>query len=394
MNIDTCDILDQETIEELIRMKEKQLYLQKHDHKIWQGSNGKWYTYVTRDNQRKLIKRNSLSDLEDAIYTHYYENIYNPTILEIFYLWNDERLSYGEIGNGTHDRYICDYNHYIFDSLLNRMHIRSITENDLELYIRSVLSSKMTAKAYSNLRTIIFGIFKYAKRRKLTNLSITSFFNDLDISKRQFVRTVHTPEESIFTKEETEKLIRYCRAKRSIEYYGLIFAFLTGVRCGELAAIKWDDITGDILHIQRQEILYKGEPGKQVHEVVEYTKTDAGNRYIYLPQQTNNLLLCMRWENRESEWLLAKDGERINKTVFNNILKKACKDCDILPRTMHKIRRTYGTTLIDANVEDSLIMSQMGHSDISTTRKYYYFANKDDDEKRGAINGAVTFGNQ
>lgn len=38
---------------------------------------------------------------------------------------------------------------------------------------------------------------------------------------------------------------------------------------------------------------------------------------------------------------------------------------------MHKIRKTYGTTLIDNNVDDALVAEMMGHKDISTTKKYY-----------------------
>ena len=38
-------IMDLETIEKLIEMKENQLYLDRHDGKIWQGKNGFWYTH-------------------------------------------------------------------------------------------------------------------------------------------------------------------------------------------------------------------------------------------------------------------------------------------------------------------------------------------------------------
>jgi integrase len=45
---------------------------------------------------------------------------------------------------------------------------------------------------------------------------------------------------------------------------------------------------------------------------------------------------------------------------------------------MHKIRKTYGTTLLDGDVDDALIAEMMGHKDINTTRQYYYFSNKDE----------------
>ena len=43
---------------------------------------------------------------------------------------------------------------------------------------------------------------------------------------------------------------------------------------------------------------------------------------------------------------------------------------------MHKIRKTYGTTLIDSDVDEGFITEQMGHSDISTTKNYIISAIK------------------
>lgn len=111
----------------------------------------------------------------------------------------------------------------------------------------------------------------------------------------------------------------------------------------------------------------------------------------YLPDNSEAIIFTIRWLNRDSEWLMAKNGKRILACIFDHTIKNACKGAGIPERSMHKIRRTYGTTLIDNNVEDSLIMSQMGHTNIQTTHKYYYFANKEEKHKRNQINGSITF---
>lgn len=68
-----------------------------------------------------------------------------------------------------------------------------------------------------------------------------------------------------------------------------------------------------------------------------------------------------------------------------------CDALEIERRSKHKIRKTYGTALLDANVEDSLVMSQMGHSDITTTRKYYYYSRRNAEHKREQIMNAIPF---
>jgi integrase len=383
-------IISLESIEKLINMREKQLYLEKHNNKIWQGKNKKWYTYV---GDRKLIKRTSLRDLEDAICEYYFNIEENPSFNELFYIWLDRKYKTGEICRSTYDRYVNDFNRYFSDATLAYLKIRTITEDDIDVFIRETISKfNLTQKMYSNLRTIIIGTFKYAKRMHMTTISISSFFQDIDISKRVFRPNHISLENAVFNEDEVPLLLDYLRSHNTIGNMGLIFAFESGVRCGELAALKFSDITNDILHVQRQEIVYKSEEsGRQVHEVVEYTKTEMGNRYVYLPKGAVSLLTAIKFQNRDSDFIFAVNGKRIYKTCFNNYLKKACRECGIPERTMHKIRRTYGTTLIDNNVEDSLIMSQMGHTDISTTRKYYYFANRNDNHKRKQINSSIIF---
>lgn len=387
------DIISIETIEELIEMREKQLYLEKHPNKIWQGTNNKWYTYLGKGEGRKLVKKNTYDDLTNYILNHYKEKEDNPTIKELYTQWLNYKLSIKEIGRGTYDRYECDFKRYFLSSGFYLRHIKTITEEDLDIFIRhTIATQELTQKAYSNFRTILIGIFKYAKRLHYTALSISSVLSDLDISSRVFKPKANKLEGEIFTEDETPQILNYLRSNPSIENFGLIFAFQSGVRCGELAAIKFSDITDNILHVQRQEIVYKSDiSGKQIHEVVEYTKTECGNRYIYLPSGAVDTLTCIRWRNRNSEFVMAKDGKRINKTAFNRYLERACIACGIEPRTMHKIRRTYGTTLIDNGVEDSLIMSQMGHTNIQTTRKYYYYANRNDEHKRKQIDSSIIF---
>ena len=47
--------------------------------------------------------------------------------------------------------------------------------------------------------------------------------------------------------------------------------------------------------------------------------------------------------------------------------------------------------LLDGGVDDSLVAEQMGHTDVSTTRKYYYFSTKDEEKKRSQIANAISF---
>lgn len=385
--------IDRTTIEREIEEMNKQKYLSMHEQKIWTDSTGRFYTYLKSDKGRRLISSCSQDGLENKIVSHYQDKVESPTFEDVFYEWHNDRLKYKEISKGTYDKYVNDYKRFFKDSKIKSHKIKHISDEELDMFIRAtIIELELTQKAYAALRTIVRGTFKYAKRKHYTELSISTFFQDLDLSKRMFKRVLQDPKLQVFMESEIPMLIDWLDKHPRVSNYGVILALQTGLRTGELAALKFSDIEGDILHVQRQEIKYKdNEKGKVIHEIVDYCKTEKGDRYIYLTEKALATIKKIRLLNPFNEYMMFENGQRVQTNTFNDRLKLACNKLNIPVRTMHKLRKTYGTTLIDNGVDESLIMDQMGHKDITTTRKYYYYANKDSEAKRKQIQNAINF---
>lgn len=383
-------ILNTSALREEIELFERNKYLNKHKNKIWQGENGKWYTELpaTKNKKRRLVKKTHKEDLEQAIIDFYKEQEEPPTVREVFNLWVKQKLEWGEIGKGTFDRYNNDFERVFGKHEFSSMRIDFVGEEYLEELLKSIIKDKsLTGKSYGNVRTLVNGIFKYAKKKKYTSLSISSFFGDLSLSRRAFTKS--EKKKQVFTSEEMGKLIKWLSDNPSVENYGIILAFCTGVREGELAGLKFSDVEGDFLHVQRQEISYKETKGHRKHEVVEYTKTEAGDRFIVLTDKAKETIENIRKLNPHGEYMMMSGTRKFLTTTFNARLYKACEKCGMEKMSMHKVRKTFGTMLIDAGASDSTIMKQMGHTDITTTMKYYYFSNKDDQQIIDEVKRAI-----
>ncbi|MCC8151604.1 MAG: hypothetical protein LIO96_09185 [Lachnospiraceae bacterium] len=50
---------------------------------------------------------------------------------------------------------------------------------------------------------------------------------------------------------------------------------------------------------------------------------------------------------------------------------RVCKEVGILPRSPHKIRKTYCSILSDYKVSEKLIIDQMGHTSILISNQFY-----------------------
>ena len=380
------DMIDSVFIQEQIKMQRNEELLSKHPYKIWKGKDGKWYSYFPdKEKGRVLRKRNTEELIKDEIIAFWKKQESNPTISDIYSEWINGKVQREEITKATRDRYNRQYEQCFLD--FGKHKIKSISEYDIEEFVLdAIYNCKLTQKGFSNLRTLILGIFKLARRKRLVSFSISELMNDMDISKKLFRRNVKSDDEQVFTTDELPKVLDYLKENPDIVNLGIFLLFKTGLRIGELAALKKTDITQNVIHSSKTEIHYSDDAGNIVYEVRDSPKTEAGIRDVVVPDSGIRILNRIRLLNPFGEYLFERRGKRIRTYVFRERLRNICRKLDITVKSPHKIRKTYGSILIDNNVQESLVINQMGHTDIKTTKKHYYRNRMNYIEKKNIIN--------
>ena len=81
-------------------------------------------------------------------------------------------------------------------------------------------------------------------------------------------------------------------------------------------------------------------------------------------------------------------GKRMTTNCIRRRQERNCRKLDIYRKSPHKIRKTYGTILLDNNIDNRLIMGQMGHTDIMCTENHYH-RNRKTIEKKSNILSAI-----
>ena len=380
-------MIDMSYVQEQIEMNKRRELLEKHPYKIWEGRNQRWYTYLPDASKGRILKsRSSQKELETLIVEYWEEKSKNPTVEEVYKIWISDKLARGEITITTKNRYDRQYNESM--KVFGKRKIKDIEEYDIEKFILdAIYRNNMTAKGYSNLRTLIYGIFKRAKKEKLVSFSITSVVSDIDISRKTFRRVEKSDDQLVFMDYELPNVISYFKShKLNIKDLGIWLTFYTGLRPGELAGMKWSDVDENVIHIKRTEISYEDENHHKIYEVRDFPKTDAGIRDVVIPEDAIKILKRIRELNPGGEYVFERNGKRIPTYLFDDRIRIICRKTNVVEKSMNKARKTYGTMLIDNNVDESLIISQMGHTDIETTKKYYYKNRKSQRQKIEVIN--------
>lgn len=195
----------------------------------------------------------------------------------------------------------------------------------------------------------------------MTDVIISVFFDELDLSKNIFtIREKKTDAEEVYSEEEIPIIKEYLLKKDSLRYLGILLVFVTGLRVGELAALKPEDIrlkeNSGTIHVCRTEVHYneEKEPGKRknVVRVQEFAKSEAGNRKIIVNSFAVQILRRIQELNADpKEFLFEENGKRIKIQGFSRALRQTCENLEIPFRPMHKIRKTYGTTKSERHTE-------------------------------------------
>ena len=380
---------------------------------IWQGKNGRWYTYLPDDTKtpnRKLIAKSTEEKLHDEIVTYYKQqnDSCNVINLETFYPeWLDYKKLHSNSASYMH-RIDNDWNKYYLDTPIIKTPIKKLTPLQLDEWAHGLIKNyQMTKTQYYNMSIIIRQSLDLAVSKGIIEKNP---FSEVQIKTKMFRSSRKKNDASqVFLIEEQPQIENLAENDFHESGYTACLAvalcFQIGVRIGELVALKWTDISEEkknYLHIQRMETKKHAQMGDGSwkcagYEVVDHVKSGAGNRNVYLTVKAFKLLDMVKAWNKEngyekSEYIfVGKDGQRIHSKALDTRIRKYCRYIGISEKSMHKIRKTYISTLIDSRtVNLNTIRDLVGHEDERTTLKCYCFNRQTDSQTQESIERALS----
>lgn len=396
-------------VQNYIAMITKKSILSNHKYSIFESKDGKWRTHVpdaTKQDGRRLVKRNTREALEDAIVEAYRKNekTIDPTLAKLYPLWMEHYKAKTESVN-TVKRAVAAWNkYYAKDKKLINMPIRSMHATDIETWIhKKIKAEAMDKKKYYNMSMPFRQILDFGYRSGIIS---SNPFAKTQINKKLLVKK-RKPEAKTQVYIEAEEFFLMKLAWEEWEEdnslgacLALILLFYTGLRIGEVVALKKSDIDGLYAHICRAEVEVSVQIDdttfKQIgHMVIDHPKTSAGFRDVYLThggrEVVDAALASVRAKTlAEDSYLFTNGVSRVNVDMVTYRLRKYCTILGIPFRSAHKIRKTYVSHLIDGGVNIDAARIQVGHEDERTTLRCYTFNTKTQNETNEQFERALS----
>lgn len=151
--------------------------------------------------------------------------------------------------------------------------------------------------------------------------------------------------------------------------------FLTGMRPGELLALRWDHIDFEKLKIKIEYTLDYTTNGHANAELGS-VKNDGSYRTIDIPLRVKELLVEeLNYQNtndlRSDFVFITNKGKHLSINTINRRIKKTSEKLYGIVITSHSFRHAHITLLAELGIPLKSIMDRVGHTDVNTTIKVY-----------------------
>lgn len=172
----------------------------------------------------------------------------------------------------------------------------------------------------------------------------------------------------VLSDAEQQVLVQRLLSQNDVYSFGILLALYTGLRIGELCALRWEDISKNTIHVRGTMQRLKNADGAT--EVMILTpKTESSDRLIPIPFALRSLLEQNR---RTSGYVLTKkDGKFVEPRLLQQKFSARLAECNISGATFHTLRHTFATRCIEAGVDVKTLSELLGHADVKTTLNRY-----------------------
>ena len=275
----------------------------------------------------------------------------------------DEYLRYVEFDLDRKPSTVVDYRSIIRAHLLpafGSLRLEDLTADRIEAW-KATLTVCNRSKA--KILTVLNGVLKRARRvHKLR-------YNPMaDVEKPRF-RATTTIE--VFSPEEVWALVRAAESEQDAAIF--LTAAFTGLRRGELVALRWRDVD---FTASRVRVCGSFAGGR-------LTSPKSGHvRSIPMAPDVATTLARLadreHWTGHDDLVFPGVAGGYLDGSALSRRYKAALARAALRPLRFHDLRHTFGTRMI-AKADILKVQAWMGHAQISTTQRYLHYVERPDE---------------
>lgn len=174
-----------------------------------------------------------------------------------------------------------------------------------------------------------------------------------------------------FTLAEQRAIEAYILKGKKIKLYGVIIALYTGMRIGELLALKWDNVDfakGRIFVAATCRDSWQN--GKYI-KISDNPKTEASKRVIPVSKPILALLREMKKQSKSEYVVSGRTNYGAEVRSYQKTFERLLKKLNIPHKGFHSLRHTFATRAIELGADVKTLSEILGHKNTLITLNRY-----------------------
>lgn len=268
----------------------------------------------------------------------------------------------------------ANYSSIVFNHLISKLgnySMNELTNNLLQEFLLDLFQSGridnkggLSEKTVKDIATVIKCSLKKAMNQNVMKQINLDFYYPKNNSKNKIY---------VLSKTEQRKITNYILDNRNNRNIGILISLYSGIRIGELCALKWSDINfkkGYISINKTLQRIYIKDKEKNVSKVIISTpKTQNANRDIPLNNEISTILLNIK--GKPNEYVLSGTSECIEPRTYRKFFNKFLTMAKINHINFHSLRHTFATNCIRLGVDYKTVSELLGHANVNITLNLY-----------------------
>lgn len=293
------------------------------------------------------------------------------TIIDSYLLYKKQTIK-----ESTYYRYSYIINKYILPEF------RFYSLNKLEEYDFNLFSNKLitylSVKTVQDIIVVLKSILNFMeiKYKRNFNTSLICIPHQKSLKQIQALSSF-----------EIKKLSKTCKNIYSLKSIGIYICLNTGMRLGEICALKWKniDLEENIITIENTiQRIYIGSKNKKSKVIISSPKTRNSIRKIPINTKLKTILEKLNKEysfDNEDFFLTNSSNKIMEPRNVQNYFKHILKASDIEGHNFHILRHTFASNCIKAGMDPKSLSQILGHTSTTFTLNRYVHSDYETQKK-------------
>ncbi|MEQ2567371.1 MULTISPECIES: tyrosine-type recombinase/integrase [Bacteroidaceae] len=289
----------------------------------------------------------------------------NKTIREIAVAWKEYKRPY--VKQSTMAAYLLILENHLLPAFGEN---DSLPEQSVQSFVLEKIECGLSVKSIKDILIVLKMVMKFGVKNEWMN------YYEWDI---KYPTNSANKELEVLSVSNHRKILDHIQSHFTFTGLGIYISLSTGLRIGEICALKWNDINiteGTITVSRTIERIYMIEGEKKHTElVISSPKTKNSCREIPMSKELLAIVKPLKKIVNDNFYVLTNDEHPTEPRTYRNYYNGLMEKLGIPRLKYHGLRHSFATRCIEAGCDYKTVSVLLGHSNISTTLNLYVHPN-------------------